>query len=686
MKFHQKKGMRLLAGALAAALLCTGTGLLAYAAGAERGSQRKPEDAEEAGSTAKKDETVYVIADAEGAPQKVIVSDWIQNPQHLETLEDQSELKDIEVVKGESTYTLNGDNLKVWDTKGEDVYYQGIADQDLPVSVSVRYMLDGKAIGAQDLAGKSGHVTIRFDYKNLQSGKVQIQEQEETVYVPFVMLTGLVLDSSRFSHVTVTNGKCINDGEKLLVAGFALPGLQETLGLDPEKLELPAYVEISADVTDFALDTTMTLATAEMFQDLDLGGVNSLEGLEESMQDLTDAMAQLLDSSSALYDGLTELLDRSGLLIQGVDQLANGAARLASGAGDLSDGAAQMQQGLSQAQAGLGKLRSNSSVLNAGAQQVFDALLATADAQLKAAGLSAEKLTRDNYAKVLDGIAGSLDPTAVYDMAYNTALGQVSDAVRAQAPTVRARVEAAIRVRVLEGVLAEAGLDMTAEAYDAAVAAGAIDLETQAQISAGVEAQMQSEEIQAQIEQNTEAQIQALIDQTMKSPEIQAQINAAVESAKNGSGSIAALRAQLDSYSEFYQGLRSYTAGVDQAASGVDALAVGGKDLAAGAADLKSGANSLSRGLGNLRSGGGALTSGVQQLRDGAMQLSDGLQEFDEKGIQKLADAVEGDLDQLVLRLQAAVEAAQTYQTFAGLAEGMNGTVRFVYKTDGIGE
>ncbi len=686
MKFRQKKGIRLLAGALAAALLCTGTGLLAYAAGAERGSQRTRENSAEAGNAAKKDETVYVIADAEGAPEKVIVSDWIQNPQHLETLEDRSGLEDIQVVKGESSYTLNGDNLKVWDTKGEDVYYQGTADQDLPVSVSVRYMLDGKTIGVQDLAGKSGHVTIRFDYENLQSSKVQIQEQEETVYVPFVMLTGLVLDSNRFSHVTATNGKCINDGEKLLVAGFALPGLQETLGLDPEKLELPDYVEIQADVTDFALDATMTLATAEMFQGVDLNGVESLGELEDSIQDLTDAMAQLLDGSSALYNGLTELLDRSELLIQGVDQLASGADRLASGAGGLSDGAAQMQQGLSQAQAGLGKLRSHSAGLNAGAQQVFDALLATADAQLKAAGLSAEKLTRDNYAKVLDGIAGSLDPAAVYQMAYNTALEQVTGSVRAQTPTIRAQVEAAARVQVLEGVLAAAGLDMTAEEYAAAVAEGAIDPETQAQISAAVEAQMQSTEIQAQIEHNTQAQIQALIDQTMQGPEIQSQINAAVESAKNGAGSIAALRAQLDSYSEFYQGLCSYTAGVDQAASGVDALAAGGKDLADGAAELKSGAKSLSRGLGNLRSGGGALTSGVQQLRDGAMQLSEGLQEFDEKGIQKLVDAVEGDLKQLVLRLQAAVEAAQAYQTFAGLAEGMDGTVRFVYKTDGIGE
>lgn len=685
MKFHQKKGIRLLAGALAAALLCTGTGLLAYAAGAERGSRRTREDGAEAGNAAKKDETVYVIADAEGVPQKVIVSDWIQNPQHLETLEDQTGLENIQVVKGESSYVRNGDGRKVWDTKGEDVYYQGTADQDLPILVSVRYMLDGKTIEVQDLAGKSGHVTIRFDYENLQSRKVRIQEREETVYVPFVMLTGLVLDSNRFSHVTVTNGKCITDGERLLVAGFALPGLQESLGLDPEKLELPDYVEVQADVTDFALDTTMTLATAEMFQGLDLDGVESLGELGDSMQELTDAMAKLLDGSSALYDGLSELLDRSGLLLQGVDQLASGADHLASGAGDLTDGAAQMQQGLSQAQAGLGKLRSNSAALNAGGQQVFDALLATADAQLKAAGLSAEKLTRDNFDKVLDGIAGSLDPKTVYNMAYNTALGQVSDAVRAQAPTVRAQVEAAVREQVLQGVLAAAGLDMTAEEYAAAVAEGAIDPETQAQISAAVEAQMQSTEIQTQIEQNAQAQIQGLIDQTMQSPEIQSQINAAVESAKNGAGSIAALRAQLDSYSEFYQGLRSYTAGVDQAASGVDALAAGGKDLSDGAADLKSGAKSLSRGLGNLRSGGGALASGVQQLRDGAMQLSDGLQEFDEKGIQKLVDA-EGDLDQLVLRLQAVAEAAQAYQTFSGLAAGMDGTVRFVYKTDGIGE
>ena len=214
-----------------------------------------------------KDETVYVLAGADGSVQKIIVSDWIQNALGSDAIDDVTQLTGIENVKGNESYTMGGDNSCVWNANGNDIYYQGNLDKELPVDVMVSYMLDGQPIAPAELAGKSGKVTIRFDYTNHQYELVEIDGRQEKIYVPFAMLTGLILDNDVFTNVSVTNGKIMNDGDRTIVAGLAFPGLQESLGLDRNALDLPDYVEITANAEGFALETTVTLAVNELFND-----------------------------------------------------------------------------------------------------------------------------------------------------------------------------------------------------------------------------------------------------------------------------------------------------------------------------------------------------------------------------------------------------------------------------------
>ena len=217
-----------------------------------------------------KDETVYVIAGADGSVKKIIVSDWIKNALGSSSLTDKSELGDVTNVKGDESYTMNGDNLRVWDAAGNDIYYRGNIDKDIPVKLSVSYTLDGKAISAADIAGKSGKVTIRFDYENRQYETVSIDGKEEKIYVPFAMLTGILLDNDNFTNVEVSNGKYINDGDRTAVVGIALPGMAENLALKGENAEvIPDYVEIKADVKNFELQNTVTIATNEIFNGID---------------------------------------------------------------------------------------------------------------------------------------------------------------------------------------------------------------------------------------------------------------------------------------------------------------------------------------------------------------------------------------------------------------------------------
>ncbi len=515
-----------------------------------------------------KDETVYVLAHADGAVQKIIVSSWIQNALGQDSIDDVTQLTGIENVKGNETFTLGGDHSCVWDAQGNDIYYQGEIDKELPVDVAVSYTLDGRPIAPAELAGQSGKVVIRFDYTNNQYELVSINGRQEKIYVPFAMLTGLLLDNGVFSNVSVTNGKIMNDGERTIVAGLAFPGLQDSLGLDRDTLDLPDYVEITADVTNFELETTVTVAANELFNDA-AGKAQSHDGLDDigeldgKLDELTDAMEQLIDGSSRLYDGLCTLLTSSEELVQGIDRLAAGAAQLKQGADGLSAGAAQLQEGAAALSQGLSALAENNATLNAGAAQVFQTLLAAANSQLAAAGVQAPELTMENYDQVL------------------------------------------------EGVIAAAG----------------------------------------------------------ESPAGQ---------------QIAALKASLDSYNGFYQGLQGYTAGVEQSAAGAGELNSGMGTLKNGADSLSAGAGQLYDGILTMKDSAPALIDGVTQLRDGAMELNGGLKQFNEQGVQKLVDAFGGDLSGLMDRVEALRDVSERYNTFSGISGDMDGQVKFVWRTEAV--
>lgn len=781
-----------ISGALALTILCSGVGVAAYSAGADNTAQalgvqtestveavKKASTTKEALKKLSKNETVYVIADASGAAKKIIVSDWLKGVDTKGKVKDVSNLKDVKNVKGDETYTVNEDNAYEWAANGDDIYYQGTGTTELPVKLKLSYKLNGKTVSADEIAGKSGKVTIRIDYENTQKEKVKINGKTEEVNVPFLMLSGMILDDDKFKNVEVSNGKAINDGTRTIVAGFALPGMQESLDIDKDEMEIPDYVEITADTTDFELSTTMTVAMNDIFNDVDFSKVDELK---DSLDELEDAAEQLVDGSSQLYDGIGTLLDKSGTLIEGIDklydgaeQVNSGAKKLDSGAGDLSngaktldDGAAKLKSGASQLDSGasqldsglatlaggasqvdngaaslssyvatladgLGKLSSNSATLNGGAEQVFNTLLSTADTLITTAGLTADKLTIKNYDSVLEGLISSLSDENSQKLAYNTALETVTATVNSQKDVIKTAVEATVRKSVTEQVLAAAGLGMTADQYDAAVAAGQVSEEVQAQVSTAVSTQMSSSAVQALIDSNTVAQIQSLIETNMNSEEVKSQIQAGIAKAQAGRKLLKALKTQLDNYNTFYQGLLSYTAGVDQAnegaqqilagtytlkdgtsslvsgagqlkngssslksgtselKSGTSTLKDGASSLKSGAKTLKNGTSSLSSGtttlldgIATLKNGGKTLVDGVQKLNDGAMTLSKGMKKFKEEGIDSIVDAANGDVKDIIDRFKAVQKASKKYTSYSGISDDMDGKVDFIYKTDSI--
>lgn len=679
-----------------------------------------------------KDETVYVLANSDGTVKKVIVSDWIKNAKADNEIIDDTKLTDIKNVKGNETYSINGDHMKVWDAEGNDIYYQGSTTKALPVDVSVSYKLDGKTMSAKEIAGKSGRVTIRFDYKNNQYEMVDIGGKKEKIYVPFAMLTGIELDDDKFSNVEVTNGKVVNDGTRTVVAGLAFPGLQDNLAISKDKLEIPDYVEITADVKDFSLGMTVTIATNDLFNELDADKLNEDE-VKDSMNSLTDAMDKLLDGSSKLYGGLDTLLSKSKELVDGIDKLAEGAKELRNGAASLDDGAGKIKSGISELSNGLNTLSSKSDDLTGGAKQVFNSLLDTATKQIQAAGISIPKLTISNYSQVLNKVIDSLDETNV----YNQALDSVSKAVEANRDKITEKVtetvedqvktkvtqatkekvasgvEAGIRTQVTAGVI-EASLGMSKEEYDAAVEAGNITEEVQSQIDAAIEAKMSSDEITAKIDgmvkekmsaDETVSAIDAAVEDQMKSDAVKKTISDNVEiqikkaiadnmasdavqnklkEASEGSKQIISVKTSLDSFNAFYLGVIAYTDGVDSAAKGASKLSSGATELKAGTEKLKSGSAQLYDGALKIKDGVPALVDGVSKLKDGSMKLSDGLDKLNKEGISKIVDLVDGDIGNTLDRLKATVDVSKKYKSFSGISDDMDGEVKLIYRTEEI--
>ena len=621
--------------AVAAAGVIAGTGVTAAAFG----TANKTEDTENTSAVSSqaaetteqkkpsKDETVYVLANADGSVKKIIVSDWIKN-NGGKTVSDKTELSDIKNVKGDESYVMDTENMREWNADGKDIYYQGTISKALPVDLKVSYELDGKPVSAESLAGKSGKVTIRFDYTNNQYKNVSIDGKNTKIYVPFVMLTGLLLDNDIFTNVEISNGKIINDGDRIIAVGFALPGMQENLNLSRDKVDIPDFVEITADVNNFALSNTLTVAANSIISDLDVSKLDSADDLQASLTELSSAMSKLLDGSSELYGGLSELLLKSNELISGVDKLANGASALSDGAAALS--------------AGLSELVSNNDTLNAGAKQVFDTLLSAVSQKLKDNGITVDTLTVENYKTVIGGL-----------------LENPTDSQKAELINI---ADAALNAKL-------SAIGVPPNYY------GAVKVLLASKLNSGETQESAMAEIAAMLQNISDPQNAKAISEAEATAESQYGkqiINAFCLKLANQTlePTVKEAVAQLDSYNEFYKGVLAYTAGAKQAYDG--------------STELKNGAKELSDGANALKSGSSQLVGGVQQLTDGSKRLADGLKEFNEKGISKLTSLAGDDLGSLVTRIKATVEVSRDYKSFAGIADGTDGDVKFIYRTDEI--
>ena len=599
-----KKSLRFASAALALTL-AAGCAMPAFAAGK---------------SSFSKSETVYAVMNGDGSIKSTTVSEHLYSASGLANVTDKTTLTDIQNTESDAEFTQNGEEL-VWNTNDTDVYYKGNTDKALPIDVKVTYALDGQEAALEDIIGKSGHLTVTVNLKNNETGTVNVNGKDRTIVTPLITAVGVILGGDA-SNVTAEHGMIESAAKSSVAAFVTLPGVKDSLsGLLPDEVNsiedyLQDTVTVEADVEDFTCPQVM-VACATSTAALGTDNVFDLS----SINDLTDGINQLNDAMSQLMDGASQLVD-------GTSQLAGGVLALLDGANTLNNGAAALDDGLGQLTNGLDTLSANNAALNAGAQQVADGVLASANKTLKEGGLIDEDMTWSNYEAVIDNILTMNDKTlaagrrkivrTIWEQEPSFKDSQLDLALYLSATKTNHDLEAALKLM---------------QNFDASMLTGALEMVTNADAKNTIH-----EELKYQIENS-----QDMAD-------------------------VRALKTSLSQIQFFVSSVNQYTAGVQTAADGAHSAKDGSAQLAAGTKTLYDGVNTLNTGAG--------------QLNDGAGRLNDGLNQFNEEGISKLTGALDQDqLHGLKTVLDEMTDRLNDYTSFAGAPDDAESSVKFVYKT-----
>ena len=655
-KLKSKYIVRVVAGVLTIALVGTGIGATAVfaeknstavtaEADSTTGSNKDADDIADKlmdsvslkDNDADKDESVYLISDANGNVNKTIVVDHLKNKDKKDTLEDASNLSDIENVKGKEKFTQSGDKL-TWQAGGKDIYYQGTATEEPPVTQKVTYYLDGKEISPEDLAGKSGKVKICFDYTNTTSYTETVNGEKQTVSVPFAAITGLVLGDG-FENIEVTNGKAEVSDSSSVVLGYALPGLKDSLGIKDKDLDgdvnIPEYMEMTADVKNFSMPAAMTfVVNASDYVSTD--GIDTSD-LDDMINDLKDASTQLQDGSKTLAEGTDTLADGLSTLQSKLGTFASGVGTLQSGLKTYTDGVSTLSGGLNTLGNSTGALVSGADKLNSGAGQ-----LASGSATLKD-GLKTYTNGASQLNTGLNQLNDSTGSLATGVTSLNDGAKTLSDGINA-ANKGAAGVSAGVAQLKTSIDTAKTGAD--------SLTAGA------KQVDKGVDKLKQSlsdmpETIKARINQSLEPLNKLNVGKLFKTlgyidtDKITVDnVSAAADAAVNNAGDIiTALTSMNDPYpSATYNKI---LVGLSQGKGAVSVYSVVNKSvtdsastvkaLKDGSAKVSEGASSLDAGLGQLADGASELSSGASDLAKGTTKLATGATEL-QTGTQSLAD------------------------------------------------
>ena len=617
-----------------------------------------------------KDETVYSKLDASGSNYKTIVSTHIENTENEELIKDLSDLLNVKNTSGDETFTQDGSTF-TWNANKNDIYYQGESQKDLPIECKVKYELDGKELSANEIAGKSGKVKITLQYTNKEERTVTVNEKKVKMYVPFVVVAGTIVKNENNQNITISNGKVINDGTKTTVIGMAMPGLQESLGVSANEVEIPSNIEITMDATDFETNGIFSYVTPKVLEEEDINAFDKLDEIYAQLNTLQSSMNQIQEGANTLKDGAKTYSEKSQEFNNAMNQVSEGVSSVNSnysqidtGITTINQGSTSLKNGAEQLNAGIGELSSQLTSM----PDSIEALYAGSTQVLN--GLNDTQANGKTTPGLVTGVNTIVESLQTSNEGLNKALENLSATSQG---TIKALTANNKTLKAVQQALG---------ATEESKAANKTMIENlEKQIKA-------NEEIIAKYNQykaGADTQKKELAKKVSSSKESLTTVTKGMTTLRNAMTQVNAGLGQLNTASKkLPDALNQLSAGSKSLVSGTKTLSAGANKLSKGSTALKSGIQTLDTSTQQLTTANGQLTEGAKTLSDGATTLAEGIQTFNEQGIKKICNYINGDLRDVAERTEKLTELSKEYNNFTMLNDGNEGEVKFIMIIDAV--
>ena len=604
-----------------------------------------------------KDETVYTNAKSNGEQYQTIVTDHLINEEDEKLLKDMTNLLNIENTSGDEKFTQDGESL-VWEADSNDIYYKSETNQELPVKLNIKYELDGKEISSDEIAGKSGKVKITISFENKEEHEVQINGKTEKMYTPFVVATGTYINNDNNKNIEVTNGKAIDDGSKTMVVGLTFPGMQESLNIDKDTLEIPTSIEITMETTNFEMNNIINYTTPKLIEDSELDIFSRLYDIYSKVETLQSASKQIENGAKTLSDGTTTYVEKSEEFNQALNKFSNGVSSANTSYSSIDTGIKNLNAQVPDLTLGTKSLSDNLGAVNNGVKTMSDMLDGSQESMnnLKSGAQS-----------VSEGLTGL--STAMKTTDYTEQINQINKQIATNQNMITTLTATTEQLnKVLEDTtLSEAAV----QAIKAQVTANQSTITT-----------LTADNVYLN---NMITSLNASNTQIEK---LKQQVDTLAKGAGDVSQGVNDLLDQVGALNTNIKGLYTNTGkmavGANKLYQGTLGLEAGTTKLAQGSAQMKAGLSTINTSSQALYSANNQLVEGAKTIQSGASELAEGTAEFNKTGIDVICNYITGDLKNLETRAEKLKELSDEYNTFTKLDDENKGKVKFITIVDSI--
>ena len=604
-----------------------------------------------------KDETVYTNAKSNGEQYQTIVTDHLINEEDEKLLKDMTNLLNIENTSGDEKFTQDGESL-VWEADSNDIYYKGETDQELPVKLNIKYELDGKEISSDEIAGKSGKVKITISFENKEEHEVQINGKTEKMYTPFVVATGTYINNDNNKNIEVTNGKAIDDGSKTMVVGLTFPGMQESLNIDKDTLEIPTSIEITMETTNFEMNNIINYTTPKLIEDSELDIFSKLDDIYSKVETLQSASKQIENGAKTLSDGTTTYVEKSEEFNQALNKFSDGVSSANTSYSRIDAGIKNLNSSVPDLTSGTKSLSDNLGAVNNGVKTMSDML-------------DGSQESMNNLKNGAQNISGGLTQlsAAMKTTDYTEQINKIKSQIGTNTKMITTLTTTTEQLsKVLEDTtLSEA----TAQAIKAQITANQSTIATLTADNAYLN--------------NMITSLNASNTQIGK---LKQQVDTLAQGAKDVSDGVNGLLDQVGELNTKIKVLNTNTGkmavGANKLYQGTLGLEAGTTKLAQGSEQMKAGLSTINTSSQALYSANNQLVEGAKTIQSGAAELAEGTAEFNKTGIDVICNYVTGDLKNLETRAEKLKELSDGYNTFTKLDDENKGKVKFITVVDSI--